>query len=142
MGYRLVKRDGLRTRFEAGAGGSGSYIDVIASPNGPSGLGGVGTIHHIAFRVADDAGELLMQERLGDAGYNVSDVRDRNYFRSIYYRERGGILFEIATDVPGFPDDEPVSSLGTALKLPAQFESARKQIESLLPPLKPVRQYA
>ncbi len=142
MGYRLVKRDSLRSRFEAGAGGSGSYIDVIASPNGPSGLGGVGTIHHIAFRVADDAGELLMQERLGDAGYNVSDVRDRNYFRSIYYRERGGILFEIATDVPGFPDDEPVSSLGSALKLPAQFEAARKQIESLLPALQPARQYA
>ncbi len=142
MGYRLVKRDAGRARFESGNGGSGSYIDVIASPGGPSGLGGVGTIHHIAFRVADDAGELLMQERLGDAGYNVSDVRDRNYFRSIYYRERGGILFEIATDVPGFPDDEPVSSLGTSLKLPAQFESARKQIESLLPPLNPARQYA
>ena len=142
MGYRLVKRDGVRARFESGAGGSGTFIDVIASPAGPSGLGGVGTIHHIAFRVADDEGELLMQERLGDAGYNVSDVRDRNYFRSIYYRERGGILFEIATDVPGFPDDEAVSSLGTALKLPAQFESARKQIEALLPPLQPARQYA
>lgn len=142
MGYRLVKRDGLRTRFESGPGGSGTYIDVIASPNGPSGLGGVGTIHHIAFRVPDDAAELLMQERLADAGYHVSDVRDRNYFRSIYYRERGGILFEIATDVPGFPDDEPVASLGQALKLPAQFESARKQIESLLPALQPARQYA
>ncbi|MGC4072752.1 MAG: hypothetical protein QM760_09570 [Nibricoccus sp.] len=67
---------------------------------------------------------------------------DRGYFHSIYYREHGGILFEIATDVPGFPIDEPVTSLGTALKLPAQFESARKQIEALLPPLQPARQYA
>jgi glyoxalase family protein len=114
---------------------------VIASPDGPSGLGGVGTIHHIAFRVATDADELLMQERLVEAGYGVSAVRDRNYFRSIYYREGGGVLFEIATDVPGFADDEPVATLGTALKLPAQFEPARAQIVASLPPLQPARSY-
>jgi glyoxalase family protein len=142
MGYRLVQRESNRARFEAANGGSGALIDVIAAADGPSALGGVGTIHHIAFRVADDAGQLTMQTQLGDAGYTVSPVRDRNYFRSIYYRERGGVLFEIATDVPGFPDDEPVASLGEALKLPAQFESFRKQIEAALPVLHPARQYA
>jgi glyoxalase family protein len=72
----------------------------------------------------------------------VSDVRDRDYFRSIYYREPGGILFEIATDVPGFAVDEAAGSLGTALKLPHQFERARRQIEALLPPLQSARRYA
>jgi glyoxalase family protein len=142
MGYRLVKRDGERARFEAGAGGSGTYIDIIATHALPLGLGGVGTIHHIAFRVAGDDEELFMQSRLADAGYSVSAVRDRTYFRSIYYRENGGVLFEIATDVPGFPDDESVDSLGTALKLPAQFERFRKDIEAALPPLQPARHFA
>ena len=90
----------------------------------------------------DDASQLAMQELLASAGYDVSEVRDRSYFHSIYYRERGGILFEIATDAPGFSVDEPVSSLGTALKLPPQFERARKQIESSLPPLQPPKRYA
>ncbi len=142
MGYRLVHREGDRARFETGAGGSGTTIDVIASPQSQHGLGGVGTIHHIAWRVPDDIGERAMQDRLARAGYHVSPVRDRNYFRSIYYRERGGVLFEIATDVPGFPVDEPVASLGSALKLPRQFESARTEIENLLPPLQPARHYA
>jgi glyoxalase family protein len=105
-------------------------------------MGGAGTIHHIAFRVADDAAELEMQERLLNAGYHVSDVRDRDYFRSIYYRERGGILFEIATDVPGFAVDEPSATLGAALKLPKQFEHARVEIEAALPPLQDARQLA
>jgi glyoxalase family protein len=142
MGYRLVRREGKRARFETGTGGSGASIDVIASTDGQHGLGGVGTIHHIAWRVGDDVGERAMQDRLARAGYNVSPVRDRNYFRSIYYRERGGVLFEIATDVPGFPDDEPVASLGSALKLPRQFEPARAEIENLLPPLQPARVFA
>ena len=83
-----------------------------------------------------------MQEVLFRAGFAVSEVRDRDYFHSIYYRERGGILFEIATDVPGFAIDEPVDSLGTALRLPKQFEEARKRIEELLPPIQGARKYA
>jgi glyoxalase family protein len=142
MGYRLVRRDGNRARFEGGPGGSGRFIDVIGDATTAPGLQGTGTIHHVAWRVPDDASQLEMQELLADAGYEVSEVRDRNYFHSIYYRERGGILFEIATDVPGFSVDEPVSSLGTALKLPPQFERARKQIEASLPPLQPPRRYA
>lgn len=137
MGYRLVRREGNRARFtSATVARSGTYIDVIADVSLAPGRGGAGTIHHIAFNVPDDASELAMQVRLQSAGYSVSDVRDRQYFHSIYYREPGGILFEIATATPGFPVDESVESLGTTLKLPAQFERARTEIETRLPPIK------
>lgn len=142
MGFRLVRREGNRSRFEAGSGGSGRYVDVVAEPLIPRGRAGAGTIHHIAFRVATLTIELAMQKRLADAGFVVSDVRDRSYFNSIYYRERGGILVEIATDVPGFAVDEPSESLGTALKLPAQHSHLREQIEAVLPPLRGARQFA
>jgi len=137
MDFRLVRREGSRARFESGQGGPGTYVDVIANPSAAAAFGGVGTIHHIAWRVADDAAELTMQARLARAGLSVSPVRDRTYFRSVYYREHGGILFEIATNVPGFATDESVAALGTGLKLPPQFEQAREQIETLLPPLLP-----
>jgi glyoxalase family protein len=142
MEYRRVRREGRRARFEAGPGGSGHLVDVIEDATRPPGVQGTGTVHHVAWRVPDDAAELAMQARLQEAGVGVSDVRDRDYFRSIYYREPGGILFEIATDVPGFAVDEAVASLGTALRLPRQFERARRQIEALLPPLQPARRYA
>lgn len=142
MGYRLVRRSGDRARFETGAGGSGTFVDVVAVPDAPPAAGGVGTIHHIAWRVADDRDQLRMQDVLSRAGFPVSPVRDRNYFRSIYYRERGGVLFEIATDAPGFPVDEPVGALGTALKLPGQFEQFRTEIERLLPSLRVAKTYA
>lgn len=135
MGYRFVRTEGNRARYEAAPGGAGRYVDVISDPSAVSGLGGAGTIHHIAWRVADDADELAMQARLQRAGFGVSPVRDRNYFRSIYYRERGGVLFEIATDIPGFAIDESADALGKALRLPAQFEPHRSEIEAALPPL-------
>jgi len=137
MGYRLVRRDGNRARFETTPTGPGHTIDLIVDAATPRGTGGAGTIHHLAFRVATDDAQIEMQARLGRAGYRVSEVRDRNYFRSIYYREPGGILFEVATDIPGFTVDEPLESLGTALKLPPQFESARGDIAARLPPLRP-----
>lgn len=140
MAYRLVNREGDRARFQpAASSGSGTYIDVIADHTSAPGRGGSGTIHHIAFNVPDDASELAMQKALHIAGLAVSDVRDRNYFHSIYYREPSGVLFEIATAHPGFAVDESSATLGTALKLPAQFERARSQLERLLPPLKPAR---
>jgi len=142
MGYRLVKREGDRARFEAATGGgSGHYIDVIAAASAAPGRDGAGTIHHIAWSVPDDATQLALRERLRQAGHPVSDVRDRQYFNSIYYREPGGILFEIATAAPGFAVDEPPAALGDALKLPAQFEPARRQIEKILPALRPARRY-
>ncbi len=138
MGYRLVRRDGARARFAApgSEARSGSFIDVIGDPSAASGVGGAGTIHHIAWSVPDDATELELQARLERAGYPVSDVRDRDYFHSIYYREPGGILFEIATATPGFAIDEPVSTLGTELRVPKQFAHARAVIERRLPPLR------
>jgi glyoxalase family protein len=141
MGYRLVRREGPRSRFEAGPGGSGRYADVIADAAGPFGKGGAGTIHHIAWRVGTDEEELAMKSRLQQSGYSVSPVMDRDYFHSIYYRERGGILFEIATEAPGFAVDEPPDSLGASLKLPRQFHGQRAEIEALLPPLQPARQF-
>jgi glyoxalase family protein len=135
MGYRLVRREGPRARFEAGPGGSGSYLDVIGDASARPGVGGAGTIHHIAWNVPDDAAELAMQERLQAAGRLVSDVRDRDYFRSIYYREPGGILFEIATATPGFTVDEPAETLGAELRVPKQFAAHRAEIERRLPPV-------
>jgi glyoxalase family protein len=142
MDFRLVRREGKRARFESGPGGPGTFADVIEHPSPQIGRGGVGTIHHLAWRVPGDAAQLAMQTRLDAAGLAVSDVRDRTYFRSIYYREHGGILFEIATDVPGFAVDEPVATLGSELKLPPQFEKHRSQLIVSLPPLHPARQYA
>ncbi|BET67321.1 ring-cleaving dioxygenase [Opitutales bacterium ASA1] len=141
MGYRVVREETGFTRLETGAGGSGTYIDLIEDPKAPRGLGGVGTIHHVAWSTPDDATELKMQELLAEAGVGVSPVRDRNYFHSIYYREPGGVLFEIATEGPGFAVDESLEDLGSALKIPAQYEPARAQIERILPPLRAPRPY-
>ena len=95
---------------------------------------GAGTIHHIAFRARDDAHQDDLRERLIGLGMQVTPRIDRQYFNAIYFREPGGVLFEVATDPPGFDVDEPMADLGTALKLPAQHESRRAQIESALPP--------
>jgi glyoxalase family protein len=99
-------------------------------------LSGLGTVHHVAFRVADDAAQLEWREKLVGAGYHVSEVRDRDYFRSIYFREPGGNLLELATDGPGFAADERPESLGEALKLPPFAEPHRAAIEAGLLPLK------
>jgi glyoxalase family protein len=139
MGFRLVRREGDRARFEVGAGGSGHYADVISNTTLPRSRGGVGTIHHVAWSVPNDETQLEYQESLIKAGFHVSPVMDRDYFHSIYYREHGGILFEIATALPGFAVDEPAKSLGGALKLPKQFEPARAQIEKALPSLLPTK---
>ncbi|MGL4401076.1 MAG: ring-cleaving dioxygenase, partial [Luteolibacter sp.] len=127
---------GVRTRFEVGPGGTGHYADVIES-KAARGSGGSGTIHHIAWSVPDDDTELSKQKELQKSGYSVSPVMDRDYFHSVYYREKGGILFEIATENPGFAVDEAQESLGTALKLPKQHEHLRTRIEQVLPPLQP-----
>lgn len=137
MGAREVSRDSAagRVRLALGAGGPGAYVDLLAAPSGPRGLPGLGTIHHIAFRVADDENELAARAEWLAAGLQVSPQMDRNYFHSIYAREPGGVLFEIATDTPGFAIDEPVESLGTTLKLPAHYERHRAEITAALHPL-------
>jgi catechol 2,3-dioxygenase-like lactoylglutathione lyase family enzyme len=138
MGFRLIGHEQNRFRYEpvhSHQGGPGRIIDVVCAPGAPEGRIAVGTIHHIAFRTPDDAQQLEWLAELGRLHYNVSPVMDRVYFHSIYYREPGGILFEIATDSPGFAIDEPVEKLGETLKLPPWLENLRPQIEAALPPI-------
>jgi glyoxalase family protein len=113
----------------------GGLLDIEVPVGGKRGTQGTGIVHHIAFRVTDDTAQVGWQEKLARSGLGVSPVMDRSYFHSIYYREPGGVLFEIATDVPGFATDEPAASLGENLMLPAQYEGRRAQIERDLPPL-------
>ncbi len=135
MGYKLAGQSGHRARYSAGNGGPGTYVDLLTDPALPRGLNGAGTIHHVAFRVADDATEVATREILLKDGLHVSPVIDRAYFKSIYYREPAGVLFEIATDGPGFAIDEPLDQLGTILGLPPHLELHRAEIEAALPKL-------
>ncbi len=134
MGFRFVGEEGDRSRYASGAGPSG-LVDVVAMPAAPQGYGAAGTVHHIAWRTPDDAQQLVWQRELSHHGLSVTPVRDRQYFHSIYFREPGGVLFEIATDPPGFAIDEPVAELGTHLKLPPWLEPQRAELARILPPL-------
>jgi glyoxalase family protein len=133
MGYRATQTSPDRTRYTVATGGPGSYVDLLVDSALPRGLAGAGTVHHIAFRTPDDATQAEARKILVDLDLQVSPVMDRNYFHSIYYREPEGVLFEIATDNPGFTVDEPLATLGHALKLPAQYEPQRAEIEAHLP---------
>jgi len=135
MSYRLLAQDGHRARYTIADGGPGTYVDLLTDPAIPRGLNGAGTIHHVAFRTPDDASQLAARKTLIDGALPVSPVIDRAYFKSIYYREPGGVLFEIATDQPGFAIDEPVETLGTKLSLPPHLEPHRAEIEASLPAL-------
>ncbi len=135
MGYTVTGQEGHRTRYAAGQGGPGTYVDLFTDPALPRGLNGAGTIHHVAFRVPDDATEVSARHVLLEDGLQVSPVIDRAYFKSIYYREPAGVLFEIATDGPGFAIDEPLDQLGTKLGLPPHLEVHRAEIEAALPKL-------
>jgi glyoxalase family protein len=135
MQHQLVAEEGNRMRFEAGVGGAGNYVDIISNPEGKRGLQGAGSIHHIAFSTDSDETLLAAREILLEKGFDVTPLIDRQYFHSIYYREPGGILFEIATNPPGFTADEARESLGTSLQLPPWYEPRRAQIEGHLEPL-------
>ncbi|HVZ65892.1 MAG TPA: ring-cleaving dioxygenase [Lacunisphaera sp.] len=135
MGYRLVQQSGHRARYAAGTGGPGTYVDLLTDPGLPRGLNGAGTVHHVAFRVPDEAAQASARATLLQSGLHVSPMIDRAYFKSIYYREPAGILFEIATDQPGFAIDEPVETLGQRLSLPPRLEPLRAEIEAALPSL-------
>jgi glyoxalase family protein len=137
FGYRLVEEAGNRFRFVAPSeSGSGRIIDLLCTPDGHPGAIAAGSVHHIAFRAKDDAEQLRWREHLVELGYNVTPVIDRIYFHSIYFREPGGILFEIATEPPGFTLDEKLDELGMHLRLPPWLESARPEIERVLPPIR------
>jgi glyoxalase family protein len=137
FGYRLVKESGNRFRFVAPSeSGAGRIVDLLCMPDSRAGHVAAGSVHHIAFRAKDGDEQLQWREHLVGLGYNVTPVIDRTYFHSIYFREPGGILFEIATEPPGFTLDEPIEELGSKLRLPPWMEAARPQIEQVLPPIK------
>jgi glyoxalase family protein len=134
MDHQLIAEKGNRIRYSA-SGLPGDFVDIVWSPAASRGLGGSGTIHHLAFATPDDSTQLEVREKLLSKGYQVTQVLDRQYFHSIYFREPGGVLFEIATNPPGFAVDEPVANLGEELKLPAWYEKHRDKIEASLQPI-------
>jgi glyoxalase family protein len=139
FGYRQVAEDSERRRLRAanaGDGTVGAELDVLCHPEAIHGRLGGGTVHHIAFRAQTDEEQHVWREKIVALGFNVTPVLDRQYFRSIYFREPGGILFEIATDPPGFAVDEEADCLGTSLKLPPWLEPKRADIERRLPPVR------
>jgi glyoxalase family protein len=135
LGFRETAQEGSSTRYATDAP-RGAVVDIrIAAGFLPGSMGG-GSVHHVAFRAADDAAQAAMARRLiENHGIRPTEQRDRNYFRSVYFREPGGVLFEIATDDPGFAVDESAANLGRDLKLPKFLESRRQQIEAVLPEL-------
>ena len=136
LGFVETGREGNRIRYQGDGGNIGLYVDLVEKPGLAPGRMGAGSVHHIAFRTVDDDEQQEYQQQLRSVGLGVTPVRDRQYFHSIYFREPGGVLFEIATDAPGFAYDEPVPELGNSLKLPSWLESQRDRIEQALPPLR------
>lgn len=136
LGYRLQLQEGNRYRFVTDATGTACTIDLLEDPEGKRGRNSAGTNHHIAFRVADENTQMAYREKVLEKGLQITPKINRDYFYSVYFREPGGVLFEIATDNPGFTTDEPLAELGSNLKLPKQFEPSRKEIERILPVLK------
>jgi glyoxalase family protein len=151
LGFNLIGQDGSRFRFQISIAkddndnadrnntkedyrGS-NIVDVLCLPNTRYGMIGVGTVHHVAWRTPTDEQQKVLRDRIVKAGLNATPVIDRIYFHSVYFREPGGVLFEIATNPPGFATDEKKQELGTHLMLPAWLESVRKDLEKVLPPV-------
>jgi len=135
LGFELIAEEKARRRFSLNSKSTSAQVDLIERADGQFGVNSAGTVHHIAFRSADEKEQLRWRQKLLELGLHVTPVIDRFYFHSIYFREPGGILFEIATEGPGFTVDEPVEHLGENLKLPPQYEEHRAEIERVLPPI-------
>jgi glyoxalase family protein len=133
LDFEYQQKSGNRYRFVNRKSEIGSVIDLLELPAGNEGRMGAGAVHHIAFRTADDQQQLNIRKELTELGYQTTPVMDRNYFHSIYFREPEQILFEIATDTPGFLIDESPDNLGGSLKLPERYEEKRSDIEASLP---------
>jgi glyoxalase family protein len=137
LGFAKAGTEGVITRYRADDAGVGAVVDLHEAKGFLRGEMGRGSVHHVAFRAKDDAKQAEMAAQLRDRhGLEPTGQKDRQYFRSVYFREPGGILFEIATDDPGFTVDEPATTLGNDLKLPRFLEPHRKEIEAVLPPLR------
>lgn len=133
MGYQKDETEGDVTRYRIEGGNAADTIDVEEQRGAKTAGQGAGSVHHIAFAVENRAAQLEVRKALMDTGYQVTPVIDRDYFWAIYFRTPGGVLFEVATNEPGFDRDEDTAQLGQALKLPDRYEANRAQIESLLP---------
>lgn len=135
FGYKLLEQHVNRFRFVTDAVDNAAIVDLVEVAGEVAGHVAGGSVHHVAFRVKNE--EILMQyrEKIAALGLHITDKIDRNYFYSLYFREPGGVLFELATDNPGFSVDEPVDQLGSGLKLPAQYENIREDLEKSLPSL-------
>jgi glyoxalase family protein len=133
LGYRVTDESGNRTRFAAGGDGPGHTIDVVVDPDADAAVNGLGTVHHVAMAISTGEEQRRLREELPRLGLRVTDIRDRCYFESIYFREPGGVLFEVATVQPGFTADEDLAALGRGLKLPPWEEPDRASIEAALP---------
>jgi glyoxalase family protein len=132
LGFHHIQQEGNRMRFVPEGSALGRHIDLLIDPSARRGSQGAGSVHHIAFRASDDAAQLEWRNEIGKH-LNVTTVQDRTYFHSIYFREPGGVLFELATDPPGFTLDEPIESLGEHLRIPEWLEPQRQQMERHLP---------
>jgi len=135
LGFELTAEEKSRRRFSSNSKSTSAQVDLVERADGQFGVNSAGTVHHIAFRCANEKEQLRWRKQLVALDLNVTPVIDRFYFHSIYFREPGGILFEIATEGPGFTADEPVEHLGENLKLPPQYEEHRAEIERVLPPI-------
>lgn len=136
LGFRPTRQEGKRYRYEVGTGADRAKIDILEEPETLRGQLGAGSVHHIAWRTPTDEQQLAWRQELLGQGLQVTPVKDRQYFHSIYFREPGGVLFEIATDPPGFVTDETPDQLGTHLKLPPWLEPQRAALEKQLPRLR------
>ena len=135
LGFRDLGAENGWHRYGVGTGGSGKHLEIRASADTRRGQWGVGSMHHVAWRVPDDAAHLVVRGKVEAAGRRPTDVIDRFWFRSVYFMEPGGVLFEVATDGPGFTVDEDMATLGERLVLPPWLETQRPEIERALPPL-------
>ncbi|MGY5847560.1 ring-cleaving dioxygenase [Salegentibacter sp. HM20] len=134
--YELREKEGNRYRYITQAVESAAIVDIIEEPSAERGLSAAGTNHHIAFRVKDEETQMAFRKKIVEKGHNITEKINRDYFYSLYFREPGGVLFEIATDNPGFTRDEKLEDLGTSLKLPDRYENVRDKIEQVLPKIK------
>jgi len=135
LGFRRLHDHGSRFRYQVGNGTPGTIIDLICAPESQPGRIAVGTVHHVAWRTPTDQQQLKWRETIKDMRYDITPVIDRTYFHSVYFREPGGVLFEIATDPPGFAVDEPADRIGSSLVLPSWLEGERRELERILPPV-------
>jgi glyoxalase family protein len=135
LGFEVVAEMPGRTRLACGGPTAGHLVDLLEEPGAPEAKNGLGTVHHVAFAIGTAEEQLALRARLIEQGRQVTEVRDRTYFQSIYFREPGGVLFEVATIAPGFAVDEPLNQLGRGLKLPPWEEPHRSEIEANLPRL-------